>query len=237
MAGGPTGGLTRRLLTGEILDTLAPDDPRAVASRGDLRRLNALMLQHGVMADLLRRRLPSPPRRLLEIGGGDGRFTLGLARRLAPRWPDVQLTIVDLTDSTAPQTHAAFARLGWTLAVVQADVFAWADAAPASHDAILANLVLHHFTDADLARLFAALAPLTTVFAAAEPRRGAFPLAASLLVGAIGANDVTRHDAPASVRAGFRGAELSALWPAGSGAELYEAPRGLFTHAFATSRR
>jgi 2-polyprenyl-3-methyl-5-hydroxy-6-metoxy-1,4-benzoquinol methylase len=228
--------LSRRRLVGEILDGLAPDDPRAVASRRDLRRINVVMRQHAIVERLLRTHLPSPPRRLLEIGGGDGQFMLGLARRLARDWPGVELTLVDLTDSVTPATRAGFAAAGWALRVVTADIFAWAGDADASFDAVIANLVLHHFDDAQLARLFAAMAPLAPVFLAAEPRRAAFPLFSSLLVGAIGANDVTRHDAPASVRAGFRGGELGALWPGAQDAVLTEGRRGLFTHVFAASR-
>ena len=68
---------------------------------------------------------------------------------------------------------------------------------------------------------------------ATEPRRGSFPLAATRLLWAIGANDVTLHDAAASVRAGFAGKELSALWPAGQGKPLEERRGGLFSHVFA----
>ena len=50
-------------------------------------------------------------------------------------------------------------------------------------------------------------------FVACEPRRSAFALLGARMVFALGANDVTRHDAVASVRAGFRGRELSGLWP------------------------
>jgi hypothetical protein len=46
---------------------------------------------------------------------------------------------------------------------------------------------------------------------------------------------VTRYDAPVSVRAGFRGQELSRLWPQ-SGWTLREQPARLFTHAFAARR-
>ena len=68
---------------------------------------------------------------------------------------------------------------------------------------------------------------------ATEPRRGSFPLAAARLLWAIGANGVTRHDAAASVRAGFAGKELSALWPAGQGRPIEERRGGLFSHVFA----
>ena len=73
-----------RVLTPEILDFLSPDDPRAVRSRGDLRRINAIMGQGAIMAQLLAD-FP-PPKLLADLGGGDGRFMLGVARRLAKRY-------------------------------------------------------------------------------------------------------------------------------------------------------
>jgi hypothetical protein len=48
----------------------------------------------------------------------------------------------------------------------------------------------------------------------------------------LGANDVTRHDAVASVRAGFRERELSALWPQDRAWTLRECGVFPFTHAF-----
>jgi hypothetical protein len=55
------------------------------------------------------------------------------------------------------------------------------------------------------------------------------------MLGAIGCNDVTRHDAVASVRAGFRDGQLSALWPAGPW-KLTERGAGLFSHLFVARR-
>jgi hypothetical protein len=50
---------------------------------------------------------------------------------------------------------------------------------------------------------------------------------------ALGANDVTRHDAVASVRAGFRGRELCGLWPKSApGWRLGEHGVFPFTHLF-----
>ena len=227
-------GLASRRVAPEILDDLPAEDPRAAASRRDLARLNVLMAQSGIMARLLGRTLEAPPRRILEIGAGDGGFMLALARRMAGRWPGVELVLLDRQDIVPPERRAAFGRLGWRVRLVADDVFAWTAAAKGERfDAITANLFLHHFADAEIARLFAALAPLAPVFAATEPRRAALPLVASRMLWAIGANDVTRHDAPASVRAGFRGRELTALWPVGPGTLTAERRRGLFTHAFA----
>jgi len=47
---------------------------------------------------------------------------------------------------------------------------------------------------------------------------------------------VTRHDAVVSVRAGFRGGELAALWPRGEGWTIEERARGPFGHAFVARR-
>jgi hypothetical protein len=63
------------------------------------------------------------------------------------------------------------------------------------------------------------------------------PLLGSYLIGLIGANAVTREDAVLSVRAGFAGNELSALWPVEHGGwNLREYAAGLFSHCFLATR-
>ncbi|EHK57893.1 methyltransferase domain-containing protein [Allomesorhizobium alhagi] len=229
-------GLADRLVQPEILDGLAEKDPRAITARRDLVLVNRLMFQQSIMARLLEDHVASPPRRILEIGAGDGAFMLGVARRIAPKWPRVELTLLDRADLVTPERRAAFAELGWPAKTVTADVFDWLHSADdACFDVVTANLFLHHFADADLARLFSALRPIAPVFVATEPRRTGFAHAASRLLWMVGAGDVTRHDAPASVRAGFRGSELSALWPAKHD-HLDERRAGLFTHVFAANR-
>jgi hypothetical protein len=54
----------------------------------------------------------------------------------------------------------------------------------------------------------------------------------SRLLWAIGCNAVTRHDAVVSVRAGFSGGELSALWPDQQNWRLTEQRAGMFSHLF-----
>jgi hypothetical protein len=61
-------------------------------------------------------------------------------------------------------------------------------------------------------------------------------LAGSRMLGVIGCNDVTRHDAVASVRAGFDDGELSALWPRDPGWTLTEHARAMFSHCFVARR-
>lgn len=230
-------GLAQRRVEPEILDALAPADPRAVASRRDLRWVNALMTHRGILANLMRRHLATPPKRILEIGAGDGRFMLALARKLSRHWTGVDLVLLDRQPIVSDETIEAFRRIGWRAEAVTADVFDWTDDERTEHfDAVTANLFLHHFRAPELARLLRTLADRAPVVLATEPLRAGFPLAASRLLWAIGANDVTMSDAPASVRAGFAGSEISALWPRGPGWQLEEGRRGLFTQAFAARR-
>jgi SAM-dependent methyltransferase len=229
-----TRDIALRRVEPEILDDLQPDDPDAIASRRDLARLNALMFNARIMAALLQKHVADPPRRILEIGAGDGTFMLAVGRRLAGNWPKVDLMLLDRVDLISRECRDGFDRLGWRAEAVTADIFEWLGRNRSSRfDVITANLCLHHFDDAELARLFSALQPLAPVFLAAEPCRAAFPLAVTRRLWLLGANQVTLHDAAVSVRAGFTGTELSDLWPSGPGAPLEERRAGLFTHVFA----
>ncbi|HEU0039582.1 MAG TPA: hypothetical protein VFR76_09925, partial [Verrucomicrobiae bacterium] len=128
-------------------------------------------------------------------------------------------------------------KLGWRAEKTISDVFVWArqsSARPA--EAVVANLFLHHFSDAQLAELFRAVGQAARLFVAVEPRRAAWPLGCSRLLWAVGCNAITQHDAAASVRAGFAGRELSALWPGDDGWILTEKPAGLFSHVFVAQR-
>jgi hypothetical protein len=225
-----------RTIEPEWLDELPPDDPRAIRSRRDLRRINRIMGHVGFFT----RSLPihfeeRPPRRIVEIGTGDGTMLLSLAHRLAPSWPGVEVTLLDLHPVVSTQTTKALSALGWKSQIEAADVFDWATR-DESVDVVIANLFLHHFPDDALSRLFHHFARRTRLLIACEPRRDALALATSRLVGLIGCNDVTRHDAVISVRAGFRDRELSGLWPSGPHWKLDEARAGLFSHGFVASR-
>jgi hypothetical protein len=198
-----------RALTPEILDFLSPDDPRAMRSRRDLVRINRVMRQSAIMAGALAA-FPQP-NLLADLGGGDGRFLLSVVRRLAKRWSGMRVVILDRQNIVNDATRAGFASLGWRCDVLQGDIFE--TLAQIKPEIVTANLFLHHLDDARLARLLALIASQSRAFVACEPRRSAFALLGARLVFALGANDVTRHDAVASVQAGFRDLELSMLWP------------------------
>ena len=226
-----------RLISAEWLDNLPADDVRARRSRADLRRLNAIIGHGRILARLWRSTgLPHNIEHAVELGAGDGTFCLKLMRRLAPRWRIQRMTLVDRAASVSRQTIEEFARVGCAAESRTADVFDWLNS-ETDATVIFANLFLHHFREQELRTMFELAAQNSRFFFAVEPRRTGLSLAGSRLLGLIGCNDVTRHDAVASVRAGFGGHELSGLWPERDGWILHERSAGLFSHAFAAGQR
>ncbi|MGZ5111101.1 MAG: class I SAM-dependent methyltransferase [Usitatibacter sp.] len=224
--------MSERRVEPEWLDELPAGDARAIRSRRDLKRVNALMANPGIVAGALRAALPGGVVHIAEIGAGDGGFAERLARSLPRPSTGATFTLLDRQAIMAQPAREALAGRGWNARLVEADVFDWLrdDELP-RFDAIVANLFLHHFPPARLAELLALVARRTRCFIACEPRRSEFALLGSRLLGLAGCNDVTRHDAVVSVRAGFRDRELASLWPH-RGWRLGEGPRGLFSHCF-----
>jgi hypothetical protein len=224
-----------RLVVPETLDSLDPADPRAHRSRRDLRRVHLAMRTVSILKDALSRlRLAAPPRRILELGGGDGSLTLRLAQSLRPRWPEVSLTILDLHDIVGPRTLRAYETLGWRVQVTRKNALAWASEPPVQHyDLCITNLFLHHFDDSTLPVLTRAIAANCDSFVACEPRRAALATIGSAMIGILGASRVTREDAVTSVAAGFMRQELTAIWPSDDRRWSCEEYAALpFTHCF-----
>jgi SAM-dependent methyltransferase len=219
----------------EWLDELPAADPRAQRSRRDLVRINALMGNAGIVGGELRRALPGGFRSIAEIGAGNGTFLAQLAGALA-RGP-VEAALVDRQEIVAADILAQLAARGWKARSFAADVFDWLEHPSAARfDAIVANLFLHHFEPERLAAMLALVARRAQVFVAGAPRRSGLALAGARALGVIGCNDVSRHDAVVSVRAGFSGGEISALWPRSGEWSLKEEARGLFSHLFVARR-
>ena len=239
-----------RVVAVEALDGLPQDHPDAIRSRCDLRRVHRAMGSRLIILRALKAmttaRLVARPLRVLEIGAGAGSLLLRVAQAIAPVWPKVELTLLD---HQALIDHAAiegYADVGWTVVVEVGDVLDWAasdpdtllmDNATVHWDLIIANLFLHHFEGEQLATLLQAIAKKADRFLACEPRRDWLALAGSHLTGVLGANAVTRQDAVLSVHAGFRGNELSELWPEpGDRWQIQEHSAGPFSHCFCTER-
>jgi len=220
-----------------MLDGLPENDPRAIRSRRDLQRINRIMGSAAIIAQALNQN-QRIPKRIVELGTGDGSLMLALAKRFAADWPDVHVTLLDRLNLVSSATVEEFNRLGWTVEILQADVLEWAESPMIRQwDIGLANLFIHHFDSMQIQSLFAALGQRTDLFVACEPRRSWLPLFASKLVGLIGANAVTRKDAVLSVQAGFYGQELSTLWPSDSSEwSLEENAARLFSHRFIARR-
>ncbi len=228
----------KRIVQTELLDRLLPADPRALRSRRDLQRINWWMRHPAILARALRSHLPQSPKQITELGAGDGRFLLQVVRKfknVSTRNRNSALTatatLLDLQDVVMPETFAAFARFGWHAESVVTDVFDW-EPSSGVRQVIIANLFLHHFEDRRLAELLQLVSARAKLFIALEPRRAVGPLLCSRLLWAIGCNDVTRHDAPVSVRAGFAGHEISTLWPDKKNWRLTERSAGAFSHLF-----
>jgi SAM-dependent methyltransferase len=227
-----------RTLEPELIDELPADHPEALETRRDLRLINTLMGHPRILARSLKKIFPKQhPSRLLEIGAGDGKILLHIAQRLPKNWRNIDVTFIDLQDLLHDETKIDFAVLNWRVRAIEADIFDWLnDPDVGKTDAVLANLVLHHFTDAQLKLLFSEIAAKADAFVAVEPRRSRWPLFCAQLLSLIGCNAATCHDAPVSVRAGFTRRELSALWPREGNWQLTERRAGLFSHLFVAQR-
>ncbi len=231
----------RRVVEPEILDTLPPGDPHAIRSRADLRRLNSLMDHAGVLWRAFRRQHKATPSharqlRLVDLGAGDGTLLLRLARAWCVPGMPVQVTLLDRQRLVSSATRRAFAALRWRVECVECDVFDWLKSPGPIADVMLANLFLHHSRDEPLATLLRLAAARTNLLLACEPRRSPLALTAARSLFLLGCNVVTRHDAVASVRAGFAGHELSALWPKAGDWALSEHSVGMFSHCFFARR-
>jgi len=188
--------MTTRIIEPEFLETLADDDPAAIHGRRDLRIVNRIMGTHRWIIRTLRRHY-QPGWRITELGAGDGALSMRLCRSGLCRPQD--LHAFDLI--SRPPHWPAEAR--WT----QGNLF---EHPLPDSEVLLVNLLLHHFTDAQLRLLGSRIPTATRLVIAAEPARAALPswLGRGLCAVA-GFHPITRHDMQVSIRAGFRGAELA----------------------------
>ncbi len=180
-----------RIVEPELLDSLPPDDPDAVRSRRDLRRINAVMGNEFWIARVLYK---APPTTVVELGAGDGYLCNALH---ALGHAVIGCDLVDPPKQLPDE-------ISWRSGDIR-------DTLPReSGDYAVANLFLHHFEDADLAALGRFLRVNFDHLVLCEPLRSKFTLAKSVVLKPF-INHVTRNDMAISIRAGFRKGELPAL--------------------------
>ncbi len=184
-----------RVVVPEILDELPHDHPDAIASRRDLRRVNAVMGNPRWVMRQARKHAAVARRGITEIGAGDGR----LAARLAAGFSEASVTAIDL--APAPQGPLP-ANLHWR----RADLFAEAPDPP-SGGLLVACLILHHFETPRLTWLGREFIPRFGAIAIVEPDRRRLAHHLGRLAWPL-INRVTRHDMHVSIDAGFTKGEL-----------------------------
>jgi hypothetical protein len=202
----------QRLLVPELLDSMDAADPRAIRSRLDLRFINVFLGNESWIRSMLREHCMEI-HSLLELGSGDGH----LLKRLHSLLPEAIITGLDL--SARPEGLPSGIR--WirgnfleTLTDVKAD-------------ACIGNLILHHF-DSEALRTLGGKLQEFRLLLFSEPLRKTLPMRLARMALPL-AGEVTRHDMPASIRAGFLKGELPSLLgldPALWNVKEYESGRG-----------
>ncbi|MGF1453131.1 MAG: class I SAM-dependent methyltransferase [Opitutales bacterium] len=182
----------QRRVDPEILDSLAPDDPRALRLHSGIDYFNVLLGNYRWFARGLASVL-RPGDRVLEIGAGRGR----LLESLQPRFPnEIHWAGLDLA-CTAP---GGFAGEWFQASALDFDGYG-------AFDVILANHLLHQFTEAELAAIGPKLAG-ARVLLASEPWRRPHAVGLARLSPLIGMPRLAVHDGVVSVRAGFVRSEM-----------------------------
>ena len=186
--------MNQRLLVPELLDSMDPFDPQAIRSRWDLRVINAFLGNERWITSQCRRQAPTIDR-IIELGAGEGH----LSKRLHHALP--QATITGLDFRARPDGLASPIR--W----IQGDFLKTLEGTPS--DTCVGNLILHHFDSGGL-RTLGNILQKFRMLVFCEPLRRIIPMKLARLALPL-AGEVTRHDMPASIRAGFVCGELPSL--------------------------
>lgn len=184
-----------RVVKPEILDHLPADDPEAIRSRLDLRRINCLMGNERWICREIRSFPEAAARGIVEFGAGEG-VLAGMLKRI---FPNSQVTACDLAQRPAGLDERVLWRHGDLLS----------DSTPVVGGILVANLFLHHF-EGEALRNLGRLCDGFEVVIFNEPDRSVLPHVLGTLMWP-NINRVTRHDMHVSIRAGFASGELPSM--------------------------
>lgn len=186
--------MDERLLVPELLDSMDPSDPRAIRSRRDLRLINLFLGNERWIANQCRQHARQVGG-ITELGAGDGR----LSKRLHRALPHATVTGLDYRDRPAC--------LPSLIAWIEGDFLETLE--DSAGDACVGNLILHHF-DSEGLRILGSRLRRFSLLVFCEPLRKRLPMTLARMALPF-AGEVTRHDMPASIRAGFHRGELPSL--------------------------
>lgn len=203
-----------RLHTNERLDEPGIGIPQLRIALGNVERANRYI---GGIRSLRKHVAPLAEGRtrltLLDIGVGNGAVPRALARWLATKGTRLEWAGLDLHPRALEVAAEGSPAAGGCFGLVRAD----ARALPfrdSSFDLVTATLTLHHFEDADCARVLAEMARVGSdgVIVSDLERHPVHYIGARLLAETWWRGDpVTRHDAPVSVLRAFTRGELEDL--------------------------
>ncbi len=180
-----------RKLTPELLDHLPHDDPGGRRSRNDLLRINRFMGNEAWIMQNLDPKTSS----ISELGAGDG----ALLSKIHAKHPELAIHAYDL----APRPIGLPSSIQWH----QGDFLE--SPLAQTGGTLIANLILHHFTDEQLIALGEKFKEFDRIIIN-EPLRASIPTFLAKLATPF-VHPITRHDMRVSIEAGFVRDEIPKL--------------------------
>lgn len=197
----------------ELMDDLSIGGRDLSQALAQLRRINRLLgaawpTLEGVSR--LWRQAGCPSRlSILDVGAGSGDINRRLLAWAGRNGIDLALTLMDIHPETCA-VAADYYRTEPRVRVIQGDIF---EPAAGRVDIVTASLFLHHFPQAQLPAVLLAMLGMARLGVVVNDLHRHWLAWAGIrfLTRLLSRNRMIRHDAPLSVRRGFRPAELEEL--------------------------
>lgn len=223
----------RRIISREIMDgdSLTAEDQRLVFE--DLWRINRWCGGVSGCERLLRRffaRARKHSARILDVGAGDGRTSAFLRERLAKRKIDAEFVSLDRKHAHLVGGKWRDCATEWSMSRVAGDALCL-PFQPGSFDAVMSNLVLHHFSGETAIRFLKSL--MNTAREAVlinDLDRRLLPYFLIRSTRLLARSQIARQDGAASVRQAYTRRELISIAENAGAAEIDYVPLRFFRH-------
>lgn len=186
-----------RIVKPEKLDSLLPFDPEAVSSRKDLRVFNAYLGTMGWFAGKVLGDIGEEDH-VLEIGAGEGTLIHSLHDRARGSGSHA-------ADWTALDLLPVFRGKRPGVSYIVEDLLRFSGYGEAT--VVIGNMILHQFEEEALVDLGRQISARARLLVFQEPARSRFVHTLCRCF-SFAMSSATRHDAPVSIEAGFRGSEI-----------------------------